>query len=199
MAPCCRGGQVDARVHLPDAACRVLFGPAASRPCAEEVERLGARRALVLSTPGKRALAEQAAATARRALAGILARAVMHVPIEVAPRAARRRGGSTADCYVAIGGGTTIGLAKAHRARDRPADRRDPDHLLGLRGDPGPRHHRGRRQAHRARPELLPRTVIYDPSSRSRCRPRSRAPRASTRSRTASRRSTPRTPTRSPR
>jgi maleylacetate reductase len=63
---------------------RVLFGPGRIAALPAEVERLGARRALVLSTPGKRALAEDAARRLGPLCAGILARAVMHVPLEIA-------------------------------------------------------------------------------------------------------------------
>ena len=133
--------------------CRVVFGPGRIAALADEVARLGARRALVLSTPGKRALAEQAARRLGERAAGIYDRAVMHVPIEVAEagraeaqrrrrrllRRDRRRHHDRP--------------RQGDRARDRPADRRDPDHLLRLRDDPGPGHHRGRRQAHAARPE----------------------------------------------
>jgi alcohol dehydrogenase class IV len=95
------------------AATRVVFGAGTLARLADEVARLGARRALVLCTPGQRALGERAAALLGERAAGVFAGAAMHVPIETA-RAAReeaRRIG--ADSTVAIGGGSTTGLAKA--------------------------------------------------------------------------------------
>jgi len=74
---------------------------------------LGARRVLVLSTPGHADAARRVAHLLGEKAAGIFARAVMHVPIETAREArdeARRLG---ADCAVAIGGGSTTGLGKA--------------------------------------------------------------------------------------
>ena len=132
---------------------RVVFGPDRPRALADEVERLGARRALVLSTPGKRALAEDAARRLGPLAAGILARAVMHVPIEIA-REGREEARRLARRLLRRDRRRHHDRPRqGHRARDRPADRRDPDHLFGLRGDPGAGPDRGRHQAHRARPE----------------------------------------------
>jgi maleylacetate reductase len=92
---------------------RVVFGPGALGRLGAEIEALGAKRALVLSTPEQRASAEHVAGLLGDKAAGIFDRAVMHVPIETAREArevARRLG---ADCAVAVGGGSTTGLGKA--------------------------------------------------------------------------------------
>ncbi|NML43107.1 maleylacetate reductase [Ramlibacter sp. G-1-2-2] len=92
---------------------RVVFGAGTLQQLPSEVDQLGARKALVLSTPEQRASAEQVAALLGPRAAGIFDRAVMHVPIETAREArevARKLG---ADCAVAIGGGSTTGLGKA--------------------------------------------------------------------------------------
>jgi maleylacetate reductase len=92
---------------------RVVFGVGSFDRLAEEVDRIDARRALVLSTPGQRRLADEAAGRLGGLVGGLFAEAMMHVPIENARTAcgvAERLG---ADCTVAIGGGSTIGLAKA--------------------------------------------------------------------------------------
>ncbi len=94
-------------------ASRVIFGVGSLDRLLEEVQRLGAKRALVLATPEQRSDAEDAARRLGSVAAGVYAGAVMHVPIETARAAreeARRR---QADCCVAIGGGSTIGLGKA--------------------------------------------------------------------------------------
>jgi maleylacetate reductase len=94
-------------------AMRVMFGAGMLARLPDEVALLGAKRALVLCTPGQRALGERALSLLGERAAGVFAGAAMHVPIEAA-RAARdeaRRVG--ADCTVAIGGGSTTGLAKA--------------------------------------------------------------------------------------
>jgi maleylacetate reductase len=92
---------------------RVVFGPGALATLGAEIEALGAKRALVLSTPEQRASAEHVAELLGAKAAGIFDRAVMHVPIETAREArevARQLG---ADCAVAVGGGSTTGLGKA--------------------------------------------------------------------------------------
>lgn len=92
---------------------RVVFGAGALDRVSEEVERLGASRALVLSTPEQRASAEDVAARLGDRAAGVFDRAVMHVPIETAEAARATARQLGADCCVAIGGGSTIGLGKA--------------------------------------------------------------------------------------
>jgi maleylacetate reductase len=94
-------------------ASRVVFGLGSIERLADEVKQLGAKRAMVLSTPGQRKLADEAARRLGVATAGIHAEAAMHVPVETARagREAARR--LAADCAVAIGGGSTIGLGKA--------------------------------------------------------------------------------------
>ncbi|MFM6991983.1 MAG: maleylacetate reductase [Rhodoferax sp.] len=92
---------------------RVVFGSGALSHLEREIDLLGAKRVLVLSTPGQARLAEMAADCLGGRTAGIFPQAVMHVPIETAQEArqeARRLG---ADGIVAIGGGSTTGLAKA--------------------------------------------------------------------------------------
>ncbi|MEP7056522.1 MAG: maleylacetate reductase [Caldimonas sp.] len=94
-------------------AARVIFGAGALQFLGREIELLGAHRALVLSTPGQADSARRIAAQLGERAAGIYAHAQMHVPIETAraARAEARRLG--ADCAVAIGGGSTVGLGKA--------------------------------------------------------------------------------------
>jgi alcohol dehydrogenase class IV len=77
------------------------------------VKRLGAKRALVLATPEQRADAEEAARRLGDMAAGVYPEAVMHVPIETARAAREEAKRLNADCCVAIGGGSTIGLGKA--------------------------------------------------------------------------------------
>ncbi|WP_417723028.1 maleylacetate reductase [Salipiger sp.] len=92
---------------------RVVFGPGKLATVADEVGAIGATRALVLCTPQQRAQAERVGALLGDRLAGIHDGAEMHVPIESArtARAVARELG--ADCAVAVGGGSTIGLGKA--------------------------------------------------------------------------------------
>src|SRR5947199_41165 len=81
---------------------RVIFGPGCLDKLKYEIERLGARNALVLSTPEQRNTAALIADKLGESAAGIFDRAAMHVPIGIAEQAreeARRLG---ADCCVAV-------------------------------------------------------------------------------------------------
>ncbi|MFM7012967.1 MAG: maleylacetate reductase [Betaproteobacteria bacterium] len=92
---------------------RVVFGPGSLAHLEREIDLLGAKRALVLSTPEQAQQAQMVADRLGARATGIFPRAVMHVPIETARQArdeARRLG---ADCAIAIGGGSTTGLGKA--------------------------------------------------------------------------------------
>ncbi|WGS19866.1 MULTISPECIES: maleylacetate reductase [unclassified Bradyrhizobium] len=92
---------------------RVVFGAGALDHLAFEIELLGARRALVLSTPQQAELANNLSVRLGDRSVGIYPHAVMHVPVEVAQKAIEEADRLGADCVVAAGGGSTIGLAKA--------------------------------------------------------------------------------------
>jgi maleylacetate reductase len=92
---------------------RVLFGAGTLAQAPEELDRLGARKALVLCTAPQRAQAEQVAALLGPRAAGIFDGAVMHVPLASAEAARAAAAAVGADALVAVGGGSTVGLAKA--------------------------------------------------------------------------------------
>jgi maleylacetate reductase len=95
------------------AAARVIFGAGALSHLEREIELLGASRALVLCTPEQTDLAQRVVQRLGARAAGLFPRAAMHVPVEIA-RAARDEARQLgADCAVAVGGGSTIGLGKA--------------------------------------------------------------------------------------
>src|SRR4051812_31929350 len=93
---------------------RVVFGSGTIARIREEVERLGARRALVLSTPGRgEDLANEVSLLLRDLSAGVHAGAVMHTPIDATEKALSVVRERAADALVAVGGGSTTGLGKA--------------------------------------------------------------------------------------
>ncbi len=92
---------------------RVVFGPGSIDHLEREIDLLGAKRAIVLSTPQQREQAEALAARLGPRAVGVFAKAVMHVPVETAQEARDYAARLGADCAVAIGGGSTTGLGKA--------------------------------------------------------------------------------------
>lgn len=142
---------------------RILFGAGSSARAAEEIARLGCQRALVLSTPLQRSDAEALAARLGDAAAGVFAEAAMHTPVEVTARAIRAFHELEADCVIAFGGGSTIGLGKAiaHRT-DCPqlviATTYAGSEVTPILGET----ENGIKTTLRAA-SVLPETVIYDP------------------------------------
>ncbi|MGF7175059.1 maleylacetate reductase [Azospirillum doebereinerae] len=92
---------------------RVVFGAGAADRIDEEVERLGARRALVVSTPGRGAMARRVVERLGERCVGLLPEAISQVPIELARKGQARAAEMGADCLVSVGGGASIGLGKA--------------------------------------------------------------------------------------
>ena len=90
---------------------RVVFGAGSVAGLPDEVARLGAKRPLLLTTPGR---AEMVAAVSRNlAVAGVFDKVVMHTPLETANQARELAQKLGADCCIAVGGGSTIGFGKA--------------------------------------------------------------------------------------
>ena len=103
---------IDSFVHETRPA-RVVFGRGRRHSLAAELDALGARRALVLTTPDQAALGRQVVDILGERCAGLHDQAVMHVPIEAAHKAIAAARDAGADACVAAGGGSTVGLAKA--------------------------------------------------------------------------------------
>src|SRR6516165_8636192 len=92
---------------------RVIFGAGCLEKLPGEIQRLGASKALVLSTPEQRQSGLQIVELLGPRAVGLFDRAVMHVPIEIGEAAREEVCRLGADCCVAFGGGSTTGLAKA--------------------------------------------------------------------------------------
>jgi alcohol dehydrogenase class IV len=92
---------------------RVVFGTGALGRLPDELEKLGAKRAIIVTSPGRRNDAQEAAKHLGKLAAAIFSEAAMHVPIEVARAACDAAKRCEADCCIVIGGGSTVGLGKA--------------------------------------------------------------------------------------
>lgn len=143
---------------------RVVFETNAASRLAEEVASLGGNRAFIVTSARRKALAEQLAGPLGPRLAGIFARAVSHVPHDLAESAREMAREIGADCVIAFGGGAAMDLAKAV-ALDLPVkllcvpttySGSEMTEIAGVTID-------GVKRA-LVDPRLLPATVIYDPA-----------------------------------
>lgn len=142
---------------------RVVFGAGVLAQLPDEVVRLGARRALVLTTPEQRGLGERVASLLGERAAGVYAQAVMHVPTDVARAAREAATRLGADCYVAVGGGSTIGLGKAIALESSQPIIAVPTTYAGSEVTPIYGLTEGRLKKTGRDARVLPRTVLYDP------------------------------------
>jgi alcohol dehydrogenase class IV len=142
---------------------RVVFGAGARAELRGEVERLGARRVLVLCTPARRNLADAVASILEDLVVDTFAGAVMHVPVEASDAARLAASNAEADCYLAIGGGSTIGLAKALAIGSGLPIVAVPTTYAGSEMTPIYGTTEGRRKTTGRNDRALPRTTVYDP------------------------------------
>jgi maleylacetate reductase len=142
---------------------RVTFGAGRLAALADEVDRLGLRRVLVISTPGGEARARRAADLLGSRAAGVYPHAVMHVPAETAEQAATTVRDASADGCIAIGGGSAIGLGKAVARREGLPLVVVPTTYSGSEMTPvwGETSGGAKRTGHD--PAVLPASVVYDP------------------------------------
>lgn len=142
---------------------RVIFGPGTLAKLPEEIERLGAKRALVLCTPEQKAQAQALADQLGSRAVGVFDRAVMHVRMETAQEARQIASKLGADCAIAIGGGSTTGLGKAIALNSGLPILAIPTTYAGSEMTPifGITEAGLKKTGRDSR--VLPRTVIYDP------------------------------------
>lgn len=143
---------------------RVVFGSGSLAQLPAEVQALGAKKALVLCTPEQR---EQASAVSKllgELSVGIYDGAQMHVPIESARKAREYSAQVGADCMVAVGGGSTIGLGKAIALESTVPIIAIPTTYAGSEMTPiyGITENSVKKTGRDIR--VLPKTVLYDPT-----------------------------------
>ena len=90
---------------------RVVFGAGMAAELGREIERLGAKRPLLISTPGRATMVRAVAKGLN--IAGTFDQVVMHTPVKVVEAAREMAKSVDADCCITIGGGSTIGFGKA--------------------------------------------------------------------------------------
>ena len=143
---------------------RVVFGAGSVAELAKEVDRLGAKRALLLATPGRTAMVKSVADPLGIRVAGIFDRVVMHTPLELAEEARRLAASVQADCCVVVGGGSTIGFGKAIALTSALPLLAVPTTYSGSEMTTIWGISEGGAKKTGRDPKVLPKTVIYDPA-----------------------------------
>jgi maleylacetate reductase len=143
---------------------RILFGPGTINSVADEIKRLGCKRALVLSTAFQRADALRLAEQIGPLAAGVFSAATMHTPVSVTLEALAVFDAVGADSVVALGGGSTIGLGKAIAWRNDAPQIVVATTYAGSEVTPILGQTENGVKTTIRDPKILPEVVIYDPT-----------------------------------
>jgi alcohol dehydrogenase class IV len=142
--------------------CRVVFGSGTLSAAKAEIERLGGKRALVLTTPQQKAQGARLGSALGPLYAGIFAGATMHTPVEVTEQALAAMKACEADYVVSLGGGSTTGLGKALALRTGVNQLCIPTTYAGSEMTPILGETRDGLKTTVRDTAVLPETVIYD-------------------------------------
>src|ERR1700730_13075575 len=142
---------------------RVLFGFGTIAKVADELVSLGCKRAFVLSDPHHAAAgAERLMRELGRLGVYLSTDAVMHPPVEVTERVMSKLVACDADCIIALGGGSTIGLGKALALRTDLPQIVLPTTYAGSEATPVlGETHEGQKSTIRSM-KVLPEVIVYD-------------------------------------
>lgn len=137
---------------------RVVFGSGTVATLPDEVARLGAARVLLI---GSRR-AEPAAQALGSLVVARFEDAVMHTPVDVTEKALAVLRESAADCLVAVGGGSAIGLAKALALRTGLPQIAVPTTYSGSEATPVVGQTADGKKTTTRDAAVQPKTVVYD-------------------------------------
>ncbi|GAA3987709.1 maleylacetate reductase [Allokutzneria multivorans] len=140
---------------------RVVFGEGSAETVAEEIS---GQRVLVLATPRGLPLARRIAEPLGDRVVGEFTEVREHVPVAVALHARSRARELRADCLLAVGGGSTVGTAKAISLELRLPIVAVPTTYAGSEMTPvwGMTSSEGKQTGRSL--DVLPSVVIYDPA-----------------------------------
>ena len=140
----------------------VTFGVDTFSCVADEVQRLGRTRVLVLGGPRVAGLVDRTRDLLGGRMVGLFDGAAMHTPVEVTERALATLSGLQADCVLAIGGGSAVGLAKALARRTDVDQVVVPTTYAGSEVTPVVGETENGVKTTHSSPAVLPESVVYD-------------------------------------
>lgn len=141
---------------------RVVFGVGTIARLPEEAARLQLHRALIISTAGQRRHAERVKALLGPLAAGVFANAAMHTPGEVTEAAMAQAADLRVDGFIAIGGGSAIGLSKALALRTDLPQIVVPTTYAGSEATPVLGETVANVKHTQRSQKILPETILYD-------------------------------------
>ncbi|WP_323153923.1 maleylacetate reductase [Pseudomonas alvandae] len=143
---------------------RVIFGAGALENLPDEVEKLGLKRVVIVSTSRQREFAENLASNLGSHASAIFSNATMHTPTHVTDEAMQLVTLHQIDGIVAVGGGSTTGLAKAIALRTGLPQIVAPTTYAGSEMTAIIGETQNGLKVTKSDPRILPRVVIYDPN-----------------------------------
>jgi len=141
---------------------RVVFGAGTIAQLPEEAARLQLHRALIISTAGQRRHAERLKELLGPLAAGVFANAAMHTPGEVTEAAMAQAADLRVDGFIAIGGGSAIGLSKALALRTDLPQIVVPTTYAGSEATPVLGETVANVKQTQRSEKILPETILYD-------------------------------------
>lgn len=142
---------------------RVVFGAGRVGETAAEADRLGGRRCLVVSTSSQKSLARKIGRLLGNRCVEIDLSARPHVPAEIVTTAVETVRNQKIDLLIAVGGGSTIGLAKGITLETGLPILAVPTTYAGSEMTAIWGISRDGRKTTGREPAVKPKTVIYDP------------------------------------
>jgi alcohol dehydrogenase class IV len=140
----------------------VIFGRGTLAQLPAEIDRLGAGKVLVLSTPEQAGEAERLAALIGPRAAGIFSGARMHTPTDVTAQAMAEVERLSADAVVSVGGGSTTGLGKAIAFRTDLPQIVVPTTYAGSEATPILGETENGTKVTKSHARILPEVILYD-------------------------------------
>lgn len=154
---------VDAFIHdVP--ATRVIFANGALEQVVAEVDRLALSRVLLICGGPEGSIGDWVADDLGDRVVARFTEVAMHVPVDVAVRAVELSRSSEADCVVAVGGGSSTGMAKFVARETGLPIVAVPTTYAGSEMTSIWGQTEGRRKLTGRDPKVLPRVVLYDPT-----------------------------------
>ncbi|KWR88329.1 maleylacetate reductase [Cupriavidus sp. IDO] len=143
---------------------RVVFGSGSLTHIGREMRELDVGRALIISGQDQGALVTSVAGQLSASAVGVFDRAAMHVPADLVVEAGSVAASLEADCLIAVGGGSAIGLAKAIALESSLPIIAVPTTYSGSEMTPIFGITEGGLKRTGTSSRVLPKTVIYDPN-----------------------------------